>query len=131
MSVFHFSLLPDLYAVVRFDANAQLPDGLFAASGFVSITRTADELSIVCAESAAPAGASAERDWIAIKLRGPFAFEQVGVLAGFTAPLARAGVSVFAISTFDTDYVLIRAAQRQAALDALRSAGHIHVETPA
>ena len=91
----------------------------------MSITRTADEVSIVCPESVVPDGVIAERGWRVLKLRGPFAFDDVGILASFAAPLAAAGISLFAVSTFDTDYILIKSAALPAALTALRAAGHV------
>jgi len=95
---------------------AWLPDG-----GFTSVTRTADELSIVCPESAVPADVPREGDWALLKLQGPFPFTAVGILDSVLAPLARAGVSVFAISTFDTDHLLVKRVRVRAALEALES----------
>src|SRR5258708_33262857 len=97
-------------AVVRLDPAAPLPAWLdWSASPFVSATRTADELSIVCAGGLVPAAARAERGWRAVKVRGPLGFALTGILRSLLAPLAEAGLSVFALSTFDTDYVLVRA----------------------
>jgi len=89
--------------------------------------RTQDELSIVCAENLVPQqgeGVLVERDWIALKLEGPFPFAMTGVLASFLRPLAEAEIPVFAISTFDTDYVLVKAESLKTALTALGAAGH-------
>ena len=86
--------------------------------------RTADELSIVCKESAVPAGSQADRGWECLKLEGPIPLSTVGVAAVFTALLAKAGVSVFLISTFDTDYLLIKGDALERATDALRGGGH-------
>ncbi len=90
--------------------------------------RTGDELSIVCPEDrVAPpdrAGVVVEGGWIALMLEGPFPFAMTGVLASFIQPLAEAEIPVFAISSFDTDYVLIRGENRQQALVALGAAGH-------
>ncbi|MBU6243777.1 MAG: ACT domain-containing protein [Actinomycetales bacterium] len=95
------------------------------------MTRTAAEVSVVCALQDAPAGARTEPGWRALEVAGPLAFSLVGILASLTQPLAAAGVSVFAISTFDTDYVLIRAGALAAAIDALREAGHdVHDASP-
>ena len=95
------------WAVARLPPDAPFPvwanDAVFA-----SVTRTRDELSIVCPESAVPAGVRAEAGWAMLKLSGPFPFDAVGVLSSFLAPLAAAGISVFAVSTFDTDYVLVK-----------------------
>lgn len=93
------------------------------------MTRTREELSIVCPESSLPPGASAERGWIALKLAGPFPFTLTGVLAAFIQPLAEAKIGIFAISTFDTDYVLIKRENVDAAIAALVGAGHEKVES--
>lgn len=95
-----------------------------AQTSLVSITRTAEELSIVCAEAAAPEGARVERGWACLVLEGPIPFTETGVLSGLLAPLAGAKVGIFAISTFDTDYLLVKHVQLDTAVTALRQAGH-------
>jgi hypothetical protein len=124
MSAHRFVVEPGELAIVRLPAEAPVPDWAASAAGFVSITRTADELSIVCAARLVPTDAKPEAGWSALKLIGPFPFDQVGVLASFVGPLADAGVSVFAISTFDTDYVLVKTERLSVAIDALERAGH-------
>ena len=119
-----FSRLPGHYAIVRLAPDASVPASVLEASGFASVTRTADELSIVCDEALTPAGATAECGWEVLKLHGPFTFDQIGVLASCVTPLVAHGVSVFTISTFDTDYLLIKAHQTDAAVAALQAAGH-------
>jgi hypothetical protein len=119
-----FSLLPDTLAVVRLPADAPVPAWAFEPSAFASVTRTRDELSVVCAETRVPSGATAESGWRALGLQGPLPFAQVGVLVAFAAPLARAGISIFAISTYETDYVLVKAAHLDRAIEALVAAGH-------
>jgi len=89
----------------------------------VSLTRTADEVSLVCEEAALPPGVRHEGGWRAMKLHGPFELLLVGVLAAVLDPLRAAGVGVYAISTFDTDYVLVKDDQLAAAVDALVRAG--------
>ena len=117
------TLLPESIAICRLEAEDPLP--MWAtASTWWSITRTADELSVVCAEALVPAGVSASRGWRALRFAGPLPLDQTGILASVTGPLAAARVSVFAIATFDTDYVLIPAAQRAAAIGVLERAGH-------
>lgn len=118
------SLLPGRFAVCRLVAQAPLPPGM-AGAPFLSITRTAGELSIVCAEALAPAPARIERGWRCLALHGPIPFSATGVLAAMANPLAHAGVGIFAVSTFDTDYVLVKQAQLAKALAALRAAGHV------
>ena len=116
--------MPGTWAVVRLDAADAVPRWALDATSFVSITRTSDELSIVCPESAAPQDVRSARGWGILRLHGPFPFAQVGVMASFAAPLAAAGVSIFGISTFDTDYILVKRTQLPAACEALIAAGH-------
>lgn len=115
-------LLGESLAICRLPAQAAVP--AWATGAFVAITRTPDELSIVCANTAVPSGVQAERDWRAFVVAGPLDFALTGILAAIAAPLAAAGVPIFAISTFDTDYVLVRAAEVGRAIAALRAAGH-------
>ena len=114
------------FAVSRLEAHAQVPNWATGAS-FVSITRTPDELSIICEEANVPRAARAERGYAMLMIEGPLAPDMVGVLLSLIAPLAQVGVSIFAISTFDTDYVLVRASQLDRALDAIRGGGHVVV----
>ena len=88
------------------------------------MTRSADELSIVCEDRRVPEGVRAERDWVALKLEGPFPFSMTGVLASFLQPLTAAKISIFAISTFDTDYVLVKRVDLERAKKKLAAAGH-------
>ncbi len=117
--------------VARLAADAAVPPWL-PVTGFTCVARTDDELSIVCESSAveaAGARAPAESGWIALQLEGPFEFSLTGILASVLDPLADADVAIFAISTFDTDYVLVKQAQLDDAVAALRAAGH-HVRLP-
>jgi len=88
------------------------------------VTRTGDELSVVCLETEAPPAARAEGGWRALKLHGPISFTEVGVLSALTGALAGAGLSLFALSTYDTDYLLVRDADLSRALEALRRAAY-------
>jgi len=106
------------FAVCRLEANHPLP--AWAIGTFVSITRTPDELSIVCPQESVPADIRAERDWRLLRVEGPIPFEVTGVAAAITTPLADAGISVFLIATFDTDYVLVKDAVYDRAIEALR-----------
>ena len=119
-----FSILPQNFAIAQLEPNADLPSAVLASPGFLSITRTADELSIVCAEDVAVGFARVDRAWRAIKVQGPFAFDQTGVLASFLDPLAVAAIGIFAVSTFDTDYILVKSANLEGAVAALKGAGH-------
>lgn len=89
-----------------------------------SITRTSDELSVVAETELVPENLRGDVAWRAMRAHGPFAFSEVGVLAALVAPLAKAGISVFAISTFDTDYLFTGETQLRMAAAALRKAGH-------
>ena len=117
----------------------QLPAGAPVPSwaqegGFFCVTRSTDELSIVCEEQVLqthaseeprlPQGVRVERGWVALRLEGPFPFSMTGVLASFLAPLAEAKIAIFAISTFDTDYVLVKREDLERAQKALAAAGH-------
>jgi uncharacterized protein len=125
------SVVPDLtltvlegrLSVCRLDAGAEIPAWAIGDS-FFSVTRTEDELSVVCLEGDVPEGVPQEQGWRAMKLEGPFELSMVGVLSSVTTPLAGTGVSIFAVSTFDTDYVLVREEQLDLAADALRGHGH-------
>jgi hypothetical protein len=91
---------------------------------FSSITRTAEELSIICPAGQVPAGVRHEPGWALLKLAGPFEFGAVGILISVTEPLARAGISHLAVGTFDTDYLLIKTDRLARALPELEAAGH-------
>lgn len=93
-------------------------------SELVSVTRSASELSIVCAESCVPSSVKAQRSLRCLRVRGPLDFAEVGVLNSLTEPLAQAGISVFALSTYDTDYLLLPSSELEAAVSALIAAGH-------
>jgi hypothetical protein len=128
MRSLRFSVLPGSWAVVRFPPDVEVPAALLAPP-FHSVTRTAAELSVVCPDGPLlPEGARAERGWAVLALEGPFPFDLVGILAAFLAPLAAAGVGIFAMSTFDTDYVLVKRERLEAALEALSAAGHVRTE---
>ena len=118
-----FEIVPGYFAVSRLSPNAAIPH--WAVAGPVtSITRNADELSIVSLSASVPAEVKSERSWTCLKLLGPFPFHETGILASFLEPCAKAGIPIFAISTFDTDYVLVKAADKERALRALAGAGH-------
>src|ERR1051326_2200197 len=125
ISVMHLTLtvVPDSFAVCRLAPADPIPAWAKVSSIF-SITRTAEELSIVAPEAAAPADVRAERGWRALKIAGPIDFALTGVLASVLQPLAEARIGIFAISTFDTDYVLVRAESLASTIAKLRAAGH-------
>jgi hypothetical protein len=114
------------YAIVRLAPEAPVPT--WATKGdFTSITRTPDELSIVCPAENLPPDARSPHRWICLKLEGPFLFSQTGVLLSFIEPLSENAIPIFAISTFDTDYVLIPEEFAEASLIVLRDVGHVLV----
>lgn len=116
-------LSKSLYGIVRLAPDGPVPE--WAARGeFTSVSRTSDELSIVCPIENLPAGVSSPHRWICLKLEGPFPFSQTGVLLSFIEPLSSKGIPIFAISTYDTDYVLVQEEWAAAAIEALKKAGH-------
>lgn len=120
-------LLEGRYAVCRLDRAAPGPAAHLEMAGFFSVTRTDNELSVICEEHQAPAagpGCRAETGFRLLRVAGPLPFDAVGILASLSAALAAAKVSLLAISTYDTDYLLVRQADLETALAALRLAGH-------
>ena len=117
-------LTADTLAICRFDADATLPAWATNPTGFVSVTRTDAELSIVVPDDLPPAEVTAERGWRALAVRGPLDFSLTGVLASLAVPLADAGIPVFVISTYDTDWLLVRDYHLDEAVAALGSSGH-------
>jgi hypothetical protein len=93
-------------------------------SGFVTVTRTVGELSIICAAAGVPAAVKHDAGWRLLRFQGPFPFSETGVLSSVLAPLAAAKISILAVATFDTDYLLVKQAQLDATVNALRAAGH-------
>jgi len=111
-------------SVCRMDASEPVPEWALEG-GFYSVTRTSEELSIVCSDDGRiPTGVRCEREWRLLRVAGTQAFTLTGVLSSVLEPLAKAGISIFAISTFDTDYVMVKSEQLEAATKALRVAGH-------
>ena len=117
-------VLPDTLAICRLPADAALPAWAAAPAAFVTVSRTAEELSITAVQRMVPADVRCERDYRALRVRGTLPPDLVGILLSIADPLAKAGLSVFAISTYDTDYVLVKVRDLPAALKALRAAGH-------
>lgn len=113
------------YSVCRLPAGTEVERG----AGFHSVTATPYETSVVCLQGAEPPGARVEPDWALLEFAGPFAFDETGVLLAALAPLAEARIGIFALSTFDTDWLLVKQENLPLALAALESAGH-RVERP-
>lgn len=116
-------VLPERLAVCRLEPTDALP-GWASQGAFWCIARTSDELSVVCEQGYVPAGVRTEGGWRALKVLGPLNFALTGILAGLAGVLAVAGVSIFALSTFDTDYILVKEDSLGAAIAALREQGH-------
>jgi uncharacterized protein len=120
---FELTLLPERFAISRLAADAPIPPWATQGS-FFSVTRTGDELSIVSELARVPVGVHSQPGWRVLKVHGPFVLTEIGVLSALAAPLAEARISLFAVSTFDTDYLLIAAETLSAAIHALGQAGH-------
>ena len=116
-------VLPDRLTICRLSPDTPL-ERVGKLTGFWSITRTDDELSVIVASDQVPPDCPAESGWRCLAAEGPLPFAMTGVLSGLTAPLAEAGISVFAISTFDTDYLLVREQALNRAVAALRARGY-------
>ena len=116
-------LIPGEFAVCRLPATEPVPAWAGSAV-FSSVTPTADELSILCPAAQVPAGVKHEAGWRLLKLQGPFAFTETGILAAVLAPLAAARIGILATATFDTDYVLVKAARFEEACGVIKAAGH-------
>ncbi|MEK7330332.1 MAG: ACT domain-containing protein [Candidatus Eisenbacteria bacterium] len=116
-------VLPGRLAVCRLDADGPLPAWVFHAEArFFSVMRTPEETSVVCPEDDVPPSvARVDRGWHALKVDGPLPLTMTGVTAKLTTPLAAAGIPVFALSTYDTDYLLIKAEHLERAVALLRT----------
>jgi hypothetical protein len=121
--VIELDLLPTPLAIVRLPGPAALPGWTAQARAFLSVTRTPEELSIVADASVVPAEAHIGAFYVAFRVRGPMPLELVGVLSTLAEPLARAGIPIFPIATHDTDYILVRHTDGDAASHAMSAAG--------
>ncbi len=119
----HLTLLPEQLAVCRLPSSALIPAWAMIGS-FFTLTRTDEELSIVCPAARVPEEVTCEPGWRALKVAGPLDFALTGVLAALATPLAQAGISLFALSTYDTDYLLVKEERLTQAISALQAAGH-------
>ena len=117
-------LLADRYAVAQLEPDNALP-AWWPATGLRHATWADDELSLVCDEACVPDDVRCQRGWRALKLQGPFPFELTGILLAVLQPLADAGVGIFAVSTYNTDYVMVQQDALDASLAALRAHGHV------
>jgi uncharacterized protein len=117
------TLLSERFAISRLAATARVPDGAMQGS-FFSVTRTRDELSIITELSRVPVGMQTQSGWRVLNVHGPFVLSEIGVLSARASPLAEVQISLFAISTFDTDYLLVPSSTTSAAIARLEQAGH-------
>lgn len=124
-ATFTLTLLPTRYAICRLAASAALPAWVPSSGDFVSLSRTHDELSIVCDEASVPQDVLAGRGRRCLRVEGPFDLGVVGVLAALAQPLAAAGIAIFVVSTYDTDYVLLDESDLDAAVRELSAHGHV------
>ena len=113
------------FAVCRLPPKSAPPSWLFESSSFYSLTKTDDELSIVCLQHLVPANVTpCEKDWSCLKVQGPLDFGLTGIMASLATPLAKVGISMFAVATFDTDYLLVKTNRLEEAIEALKNEGH-------
>ncbi|MFC7481977.1 ACT domain-containing protein [Luedemannella flava] len=117
-------LLPDDYAVCRLDRGSAVPAIEPGRDGVVSVTRSADEISVICPADLAPPAAATNTPWRCLQVAGPVDFALTGILASLVNPLADARVNIFAFSTYETDYILVPTVRLAEALTALSGAGH-------
>lgn len=120
---FELTLLPERFAISQLAANAPIPEWAMQGA-FFSVTRTRDELSVVCEQSRVAAGIRSQPGWSVLKVHGPFVLTEIGVLLALASPLAEAKLGLFTISTFDTDYLLVASETVSAAINTLEGAGH-------
>ncbi len=117
------SLLHATFAICRLDGDADIPEWALTGS-FFSITRTQDELSIVCDQSNVPEGIPCDKGWRCLRVEGPLDLSLTGILSSLAAPLAHAGISIFAMSTYETDYVMVKEKDLDRAILVLSQEGH-------
>lgn len=119
-----FTLLKEIVGVCRLEPNSKIPDWINNEC-FFSITKTYNELSIVCDENKIPLEVKCEREWRILKVEGQLDFSLIGILSKISTILANAGISIFAISTFDTDYILVKEKDLDKAVEALSKQSYV------
>ncbi len=120
------TLLSEKLGICRLQGNSPLPGWLSSSRSFFAVTGTADETSIVCRTDLIPADCLSEKGFVALKVEGPLDFSLTGILVSLLAPLADAGIAVFAISTYDTDYILVKQDKLDRAIDVLSAVATIN-----
>jgi hypothetical protein len=118
-----FIILRETFAISRLDKDAPIPDWAFQG-GLFSITRTKDELSILCPQINVPKGVICNQGWSCLKVKGPLDLSSTGIISSIVATLERENISLFSISTYDTDYVMVKERDLERAILALTEAGH-------
>ena len=126
-NILTMKLLKEKFAVCRLDSSQSIPEWI-KNSEFYSITKTEDELSIVCSQNNVPSSIKCEKDWRILKVEGPLDFSLIGILAAISTVLAEQGISIFAVSTYDTDYILVKQKDTANAVKALVEKGYQIVE---
>ncbi len=122
--VLTLDLLEGNFVICRLSPSSAMPSWAYTGP-FISITKTNDELSIITIDdNRLPKDIQCERNWKCLKLKGPFPFNMTGILSSVLSPLANAEIPILAISTFDTDYVMIKDENLQIAIDVLKQNGH-------
>ena len=117
------ALLADAYAICGLPATEPVP-GWASATPLHAIVRTPKELTVVCRQDAIPASCPCDRNWRCLRVYGSFDLDQVGVISSLSLPLAEAGISIFVISSYDTDYIMIREPRVEEAVSILTDCGH-------
>jgi uncharacterized protein len=125
----NLATMKETMAICRMEPHEGIPAWV-VESPFYAVTRTEDELSLVCPEKRVPQEIKSDRGWCCLKIQGPMALSETGVLASLTGPLAETGISVFVVSTFDTDYLLIKKKHLVRATRVLVQAGHSFRQKP-
>lgn len=128
--IFTLIVLPERLGICKVDPSAPIPEQVVQSS-FFAVTRTLDELSIVCNETQLPENKTCSMGWRCFKVKGPLDFSETGILASLSRSLADAGIPIFVLSTYDTDYILVKDEDLARAVETLQSDGHniIHEES--
>jgi hypothetical protein len=130
MKSLKFSIIEGHFTIHRLKPGSAIPKGV-TASPFYSISGSAEELTIVAPDVVWMESEKADPDWSCLKVNGPLDFDEIGILSGITTALAKAEISVFAVSTFDTDYILVKHEKLQQAKEVLSAEGHKFARPPA
>jgi hypothetical protein len=117
------SLLDEIYGICVFENGTPIPEWAAAAS-FCSITRTQKELTVVCPQNIIASDCECDADWMCFRVDGSFDLNQIGVISSLAAPLAQAGISIFVVSSYDTDYILVKKGKGEQAVTVLTNSGH-------